>query len=258
MSKRRAGFTLIELLVVIAIIAILAAILFPVFAQAKAKAKQIQCISNCRQLGMALMLYANDNDDYIMNRPDNNWPWADPADGGWLCWYDFIKKYTTTDGLQKCPNYSGPFPVPDYWGVDRKMNSTYAISYDIIGEYLDGLKGNLSAITNPSTTIAVAESVSGFTWFSGDEDWNSWTCADQIMHRGANHNVELLTVRRNLVGSTIGQSRFAYRARVTVIGADGHSKSITMDNSKRRVLLPNPTRIVEPFWSGMSCDPVQE
>lgn len=62
--NRKQAFTLIELLVVIAIIAILAAILFPVFAQAKAAAKKTQCISNEKNIGTALMLYAGDYDDY--------------------------------------------------------------------------------------------------------------------------------------------------------------------------------------------------
>src|SRR5438270_12656681 len=62
-TKYRAGFTLIELLVVIAIIAVLAAILFPVFAQAREKARQTTCLSNHRQNGTAAMMYAQDYDE---------------------------------------------------------------------------------------------------------------------------------------------------------------------------------------------------
>ncbi|HLK33260.1 MAG TPA: prepilin-type N-terminal cleavage/methylation domain-containing protein, partial [Terriglobales bacterium] len=63
----RHGFTLIELLVVIAIIAILAAILFPVFAQARSKARQTTSISNLKQEGLALLMYAQDNDEYFIS-----------------------------------------------------------------------------------------------------------------------------------------------------------------------------------------------
>jgi prepilin-type N-terminal cleavage/methylation domain-containing protein/prepilin-type processing-associated H-X9-DG protein len=65
-SRHSSGFTLIELLVVIAIIAILAAILFPVFAQAKAAAQKTSCLSNAKQIGTAFVLYAGDYDDYIV------------------------------------------------------------------------------------------------------------------------------------------------------------------------------------------------
>src|SRR2546426_2934798 len=65
--RNRRGFTLIELLVVIAIIAILAAILFPVFAQAREKARQISCLSNQKQLGTAMQLYLQDWDERFPN-----------------------------------------------------------------------------------------------------------------------------------------------------------------------------------------------
>jgi len=80
---KRRGFTLIELLVVIAIIAILAAILFPVFAQAREKARQTQCLSNLKQVGTGLMMYTQDYDE--MNPPMRN-----AADTAWRDnWADF-------------------------------------------------------------------------------------------------------------------------------------------------------------------------
>jgi prepilin-type N-terminal cleavage/methylation domain-containing protein len=76
----RKGFTLIELLVVIAIIAILAAILFPVFAQAKEAAKKVQCLSNGRQIGMGLILYIGDYDDrYPQEHPATANPVVDDS-----------------------------------------------------------------------------------------------------------------------------------------------------------------------------------
>jgi prepilin-type N-terminal cleavage/methylation domain-containing protein len=74
---RTGGFTLIELLVVIAIIAILAAILFPVFAQARAKARQTSCLSNLKQIGLATLMYCQDHDElypYYPYLPGWTWP----------------------------------------------------------------------------------------------------------------------------------------------------------------------------------------
>jgi prepilin-type N-terminal cleavage/methylation domain-containing protein len=68
-TAERRGFTLIELLFVIAVIAILAAIMFPVFAQARGKARQSACLSNLRQIGSAVMLYVQDYDETYPGGP---------------------------------------------------------------------------------------------------------------------------------------------------------------------------------------------
>src|SRR5205807_8427606 len=78
----RRAFTLIELLVVIAIIAILSAILFPVFAQAREKARAISCLSNEKQVGLALMLYIQDYDEkYPQEHPSTSNPVVDDSNG---------------------------------------------------------------------------------------------------------------------------------------------------------------------------------
>src|ERR1051326_5185091 len=86
----RRGFTLIELLVVIAIIAILAAILFPVFAQAREKARQSTCQSNFKQIGMAVMMYLQDNDEMFPLGAYN------PPGVPLIQWYDLVEPYAKT------------------------------------------------------------------------------------------------------------------------------------------------------------------
>ncbi|HXG24845.1 MAG TPA: prepilin-type N-terminal cleavage/methylation domain-containing protein [Chthonomonadales bacterium] len=80
--QRRKGFTLIELLVVIAIIAILAAILFPVFAQAREQARKTVCLSNMRQFGTAIAMYVQDYDETMPDAATNWWAAADFCQGG--------------------------------------------------------------------------------------------------------------------------------------------------------------------------------
>src|SRR5437588_7543059 len=92
-KNSRSAFTLIELLVVIAIIAILAAILFPVFAQAREQARKASCLSNCKQLGLAMQMYAQDYDD---NMPGWNDPGSHPlaSKWGWAIVAPLLNAYT--------------------------------------------------------------------------------------------------------------------------------------------------------------------
>ena len=97
----RKGFTLIELLVVIAIIAILAAILFPVFARARNKAEQAACLANVKQLMLATLMYCNDNDQTLFPSPAGALAATVPKPGGW---YGRIGKYTQSSRMFYCPS----------------------------------------------------------------------------------------------------------------------------------------------------------
>lgn len=104
--QTKLGFTLIELLVVIAIIAILAAILFPVFAQAKRAAKKAACISNSKQIGLATMMYANDYDDMVVPyQVVGQCPWPDicGTNAVTLGFLYMLQPYSKSNLYSQCP-----------------------------------------------------------------------------------------------------------------------------------------------------------
>src|SRR5690348_10896908 len=97
MVSRVRGFTLIELLVVIAIVAILAAILFPVFAQARSRARQTTCLSNLKQIGTAALAYSQDYDETM---PDTE---IQLDDGREYQWVDEMMPYVKAGAVFHCP-----------------------------------------------------------------------------------------------------------------------------------------------------------
>ena len=127
-TNSRRGFTLIELLVVIAIIAILAAILFPVFARARENARRASCQSNMKQLGLGLMQYAQDNDSRLL-KMQNNW-----AVGGqvFLPLFPYIK----SDQIFRCP--SAPANRSGYnvsgTGAGISGSYMYGVTYGVPSE----------------------------------------------------------------------------------------------------------------------------
>ena len=132
----RKGFTLIELLVVIAIIAILAAILFPVFAKAREKARQASCLSNCKQLGLGIMQYAQDYDEKL---PSYLAPWPAVPVGNEGCdWWNGVYPYTKNTQVYVCPSYqrigawnynNHLFPVCPSYGMNQGL---YGVSLGAI------------------------------------------------------------------------------------------------------------------------------
>lgn len=208
MSTRR-GFTLIELLVVIAIIAILAAILFPVFAQARAAARKTSCLSNLKQLGTGMMMYVQDYDERFPG-----WNWGFFCNGGnggaardsAAFWTMAIYPYVKNTGVYQCPDdiltwddawatcsddngkhdMFGPWSPQgtqcNYWEGCNPHYVSYAFSEDLGG---GGWPSNkLAGITTPANWMMLTDGASQLAdlWVWGAPDN---TNKNQIVARAA-------------------------------------------------------------------------
>jgi prepilin-type N-terminal cleavage/methylation domain-containing protein len=131
----RKGFTLIELLVIIAIIAILSAILFPVFAQVREKARQTTCLSNLKQIGLGITQYTQDYDEVMppaWQSSDGHWD-----DNLYARWSDLIFPYIKSGGVFNCPDMissGGEADAP--WGPGMFNAGQYPDGHDHDGGYL--------------------------------------------------------------------------------------------------------------------------
>jgi prepilin-type N-terminal cleavage/methylation domain-containing protein/prepilin-type processing-associated H-X9-DG protein len=187
-SGKAHGFTLIELLVVIAIIAILAAILFPVFAQARAKARAITCLSNLKQVGLGSLMYMQDYDetviparvfgteaqDGIHTDPNNQWNYTGKRE--WVqFWPYLIQPYIKNFGVVGCPDMpsaDGPF-----WAINpENMNKGTSLAInDMMSTWgADDGSGDPThypAIDKPAQMVHFADSASIFI---GGGSWGAW------------------------------------------------------------------------------------
>ena len=170
MFRNRRAFTLIELLVVIAIIAILAAILFPVFAQARARARAISCISNLKQLGTASMMYAQDYDEVLPGGWTKSCDGTCGANAGCMHWRDtilpYVQKYKTSatnnyealssNTVLSCPEYkAGNVIGPTSYGInDAEVNQGYWTN----GDCTNGIFGRpMAALNQPASLVMLAD-----------------------------------------------------------------------------------------------------
>jgi prepilin-type N-terminal cleavage/methylation domain-containing protein/prepilin-type processing-associated H-X9-DG protein len=197
-SNDKAAFTLIELLVVIAIIAILAAILFPVFAQAREKARQTTCISNLKQIGLALVMYRQDYDEKNVHQWPfgNGWKIGQNADRDVWDWdhtfYEVLYPYLKNKDVSRCPSagtapyVSIPDPTrgtPGGFSMSYLMNETGWNDPFTNGRYMgDALTD--AEVERPSDQILIGEATGLFgVWttnsnpFQSDPSNTAWMIA---------------------------------------------------------------------------------
>ncbi len=182
-SGRRSAFTLIELLVVIAIIAILAAILFPVFAQAREKARQTSCLSNFKQGALGIMMYVQDYDETMVmadsggiglpgwgyGRPDYVWPeLVQPYVKNWQIFRCASDPNNKDSDLSHDPSTDAPITSsnPNYyyaWGERADMGINYVFLtpwiYNPTTRYVGSQPTSIAAIGQPAGTILFIDTI---------------------------------------------------------------------------------------------------
>jgi prepilin-type N-terminal cleavage/methylation domain-containing protein/prepilin-type processing-associated H-X9-DG protein len=169
---RRRGFTLIELLVVIAIIAILAAILFPVFARARAKARQTACLSNVKQLGLGFMMYSQDYDERL---PTYYWGEGAAGQANSCVWWAGIFPYVKNVQIYACPDGArNCTPTHGVWrNFNPPFNSNPPVNYgynELMGNESGGCK--IGRLQSPAETLIMGDCIC--TWGGG-----YWSASDR-------------------------------------------------------------------------------
>jgi len=185
--RKSSAFTLIELLVVIAIIAILAAILFPVFAKVREKARQTSCASNEKQIGLAIMQYVQDNDETFPIGESEPWSGLISAGAG-AHWTNRVDPYMKSLAVFACPDDSKALHK-DYYGaslsysangyLDPNYNSGFklkgimAIQGPDFNGWISNPSASLASVSRPADTILVAEKHADQTqaYYVNGSDW---------------------------------------------------------------------------------------
>jgi len=193
---KRQGFTLIELLVVIAIIAILAAILFPVFAKAREKARQATCTSNMKQIGLAIMQYVQDYDETYPQIYDDNIPLAaTPTQPATTATFlpDFLAPYMKSMDVWTCPSNSvKPAIYSTQPARFRSMQWHYSPSFEVIACGCQATGGRrMAEMKVPAGTVMMSEfdfgaRSSGGYGFCGWTCWSAWEPYTHVHSDGVN------------------------------------------------------------------------
>ncbi len=247
---RKSAFTLIELLVVVAIISILAAILFPVFSSARARARQTTCTNNLKQIGMGLMQYIQDYDEtmpwsyYGPATPTN--PAIAPSDATtYYKWMDAIYPYVKSEQVFDCPDdlFSPPYhyrsgynygsygqngayktadasPLPtQFWLKPPRSGPDYVVTLAMIAS---PAKVVWATDTNNSAIIASGGKTNGNIGIQ----WTDYTMNPTILTFGSTRELNQISERH--IGTT------------NVLYCDAHVKSLKLENLAATTMVADP------------------
>jgi prepilin-type N-terminal cleavage/methylation domain-containing protein len=245
--RKRFGFTLIELLVVIAIIAILAAILFPVFAQARESARKTACISNFNQGVKAVLMYIQDYDETmvpLMTSPANFFVTYDPNQGDRV-WPQLVQSYVKNWQVFRCPsdpNANDGVLVENWCRVGSDVTYCYGIKTDLGYNhlYLSPMDANakhrgisLAGVFRPANTVMLVDSV-----------WDTNSAGEG--QGGGNWFVEApaMSARTLRIGSVAGQSTSSPAGRTTGASTAVHGRGTTASDWCRAVRSSRTTVVL--------------
>jgi prepilin-type N-terminal cleavage/methylation domain-containing protein/prepilin-type processing-associated H-X9-DG protein len=225
-QSRKSAFTLIELLVVIAIIAILAAILFPVFAQAKEAAKRTACLSNTKQIGLAVNMYLNDYDDMTPSIYETV-TFSQVADV-----YQLLQPYVKNMDVFYCPDWNQTAPTcsfPTYQGLPGYPTTSqkclgYGYNWGFIPEAGGGLF-QTETVSPDNTTIVDA----GVSATGADSPANLAVWADTTNASRYKMSALASILDENILGLSSGvqvASTLRHGGMFNVNFLDGHAKNI--------------------------------
>jgi prepilin-type N-terminal cleavage/methylation domain-containing protein/prepilin-type processing-associated H-X9-DG protein len=251
--RLRVAFTLIELLVVIAIIAILAAILFPVFAQARAKARQASSVSNLKQLGMAVSMYVQDWEAYPTHSspsslsPRTRWP-------------DYLFPYVKNEAIFRSPGAPASAFLKSFAHNPAALYGGYGYNYQYLGNTRHPFAATDADIERPAETIALADT-EGSSFDKGVLNAGNYVIDPPLPSLRGSRPTTPGDGFYGAPGTAECSGLWLCRAvpaerhseMVTVAFADGHAKAMKrkqMDDSNRDGVPDNG------FWSG-KADPTQ-